>query len=252
MKNKFIKDIKDIFDVTAGGTASIVGSVVSETVVGQVLPGVTTAVLAYRQKRTERNMERFFNEIKLREDEFNNRLADLEEKKLFDFKDKYFGLITDYVIDEVQEDKIKYIVNGLVNLASYESIQEDFVLTYYDTLRNLRLADIVVLKFYYNLSYNFKGQNYQTVLDETGLDYEQYLAIREKLIRVKLIETRRDNEIGKLFDNVIEIEKFLTGKNKQKLSLKSLSSFLDNINISKYGANFLKFFVNEQTNTEEV
>ncbi|MFC4766149.1 hypothetical protein [Effusibacillus consociatus] len=252
----FSKRIRDIFDVGGEGTASIIGELLSESVVGTFLPGVTTVYFSYKQKRIERNIEKFMLEVKKKEAEFNQRLSRLETKPLGSIKDKYLGIVMDYVVDEVQEEKIGYIVNGMLNLFSLEDLQEDFVLTYYDTMRNLRLVDIAVLKMYYSL-YNIglQAMDFQAIMNEFGIDYDQYNAVREKLAILGLLATTRDKELDYLYNNVIEMQSYLEalskGKNKKLDKLRRLSKN-DGYLISRFGRNFIDFFIQEANNISQI
>jgi len=244
--NKIIKRLKETFDVGAEGAVSTIATFMGESLLGQVLPGVTSVYFSYKQKRMEENMERLITEVKKHEDELNQRLSRLESGSIIKFRDTYLGIISDYVIDEVQEDKIEFIVNGLVNLAGYEIIQDDFVLTYYDTLRDLRIIDIAILKMYY-CSYNaLPTKNFQEILNEFGMDYSQYDAVREKLSRMGLLRTRREKEMDDLYKNVIEIQGFIEELNKgktKKLSRLNRLSKNDSYDISVFGRNFIEFFI---------
>lgn len=239
---KLIRVFEDIFDVGAEGTVSLVGGLVGDTLIGQIAPGVVSTMLAYKQKRAEKNMEMFMREIKEREQILEERLANLEEKGFCTFREKYMCWAADYALDEIQQEKIAYIVNGLVNIAGHEQIQEDLVLTYYDTLKELRIADIVVLKNYADLV----PRSYLDLLSELGITQEQYEAIREKLVRMGLLTTRRDEEFDYFYRNVLEIQEYLTalakGKKAQLRSLKSLSKS-DSYMISQYGRDFLGVFL---------
>jgi hypothetical protein len=244
---KIKKKIQDTFDVGAEGAASITGELVAESVLSQFLPGATTMIFSYKQKRFEQNIEKYLEEMKTREEEMNKRISQLEDTQRQEFMDRHFGIITDYVIDEPQREKIRYIVNGMVNLLSHESINEDFVLTYYDTLRDLRLVDIGVLRFYYDFSMGYGRRIYQDVLDEFQIEYEQYDAVREKLARIGLLETKRDREVEKLYKNVEALGKYIQDLSKNKSSRLSLDrlSKNDGYHMSKFGRNFLEFFVEE-------
>lgn len=59
----------------------------------------------------------------------------------------------DYVIDEQQEGKIQYTVNGLLYIINHEQTSDDFILIYYDVLKELRMVDISVLRLMYNNRY---------------------------------------------------------------------------------------------------
>lgn len=61
-------------------------------------------------------------------------------------KNHYFGLVTDYVLDVKQKAKIDYIDNGFINLIGVDESKEDIALLFYDTLDELNIMDIRVLK----------------------------------------------------------------------------------------------------------
>ncbi len=243
MKKAIVGMVEDVLDVGAEGTVSIVCSMAAESLIGQVAPGVTTAVMAYKQKRFEKNIERFCQKIKDRQEEIDDRLVNLEEKHIAKFKNKYFPLVIDYVPDEPQEEKIDYLVNGLASIASCENLQEDFVLTYYDTLKDLRLADIDVLKFYYDIfCARIVLDSDRAIFEESELSYEQYDAIRKKLVKMGLMQTLGEKEINRLYKAVIGIQDFLQGKSKKLPSGKLPKSSARYI-ISMFGVNFMEFFI---------
>ncbi len=246
--SKWSKRIGDTFDVVTPGGISIVGSMLAETIAGQVAPGLTTAAFSYKQKRFEKNVDKFISEIKEREIELNKRLSELEGNLQDNFKSKYFGYVFDYALGELQEDKIKYLVNGLINLSEHEKITEDFVLTYYDTLQSLRLVDLAVLKMYYDITYGNDKRDYEEICKEFGIEYDNYEAVREKLVRFGVMTTQRDKEVDSLYKNVLEIQKFLENINKGKA--KKLSRFKkitknDRYRISRFGMDFVEFFLIE-------
>lgn len=170
----------------------------------------------------------------------------LDAQGIQEFRGKYFGIIVDYVIDEVQEEKIKYIVNGFINLASIENPNEDFVLFYYDTLRELRIVDIAILKLYYGIS----QRHFTDLLEEFKIEYEQYDSIREKLVRLGLLTTKREAKIDDLYNNVINIQEFLEslskGKNVKLKNFKRIEK-KDACQISRFGREFDDFFINSQS-----
>ena len=89
------KKVEDIFDIGAGPAVDIVSSIFLEGVAGRVVPGVTSAMLAYKQKRSERMVEEFMLETKKRQLELEEKLIKLKEGPFIDIKDKYFGLVLD-------------------------------------------------------------------------------------------------------------------------------------------------------------
>lgn len=49
------KKLKENFDVALEGGTSLISGVLSNTLIGQVAPGIATTYLAYKQKRSEKN-----------------------------------------------------------------------------------------------------------------------------------------------------------------------------------------------------
>ncbi len=243
------KKVKDVFEVTAESTADIVSSIFLEGVVGTFAPGVTSVMLAYKQKRQEKMFELFMKATKERSQLLENRLSCLEEPAFKEFKDKYFGLVSDYVLEEVQEEKIKYITTGFINIAALSKVNEDFVLTYYDTLRELRIRDLGVLKFYYDLTTGATDRTFREVLEELNIEYEQYEAIRIKLERWGLLTTKRDKKEDDLYENMTNIQEYLDNLSKgRKANLKRLKRIekKDSYLISKFGREFIEFFAKEE------
>lgn len=238
----------DLFDSTREPAAEIACSLLLEGVVGTVVPGVMSSMLAYKQKRQERMFEAFMLELKEKINILEERLIELEPEKLLEIKERYFGMISDYALDEVQEAKIQYIANGFVNIVAMPDINEDFVLMYYDTLKQLRMQDIVVLKFYYENRTLNSERTYIDVLDELNIDYSQYEAIREHLFRLGLFTSRRENKEDELYNNILVLQdtmdKLLKGKKINSFKLKTLDK-KDSMLISKFGRDFVEFFINE-------
>jgi len=238
-KCKLKKKIEDVFDVGTEGAVSIIGELTGKSLFGTFAPRLTTAFFSYKQKRFEKNINKAIDELKKRETELNERLSAVENRQSFI---ESFELIWDYIIEEPQEQKIQYMVNGLVNLAGHEQIKEDFVLFYYDTLSNLRLVDIAILKLYYGNYAN--AASYQDILDEFNIDYDQYNAVREKLVRMGLLKNKYTDDLDKLYKNVLTIQEYLDGKSKKLKRLERLSK-RDSYSISSLGENFIRFFLDK-------
>lgn len=236
----------DLFDATKEPATEMACSLFLEGVAGTVIPGVMSSVLAYRQKRQERMFERFMLEMKDRLITLEEKLIELKPDKFIEFKDKYFGLISDYALDEVQEEKIQYIANGFVNAAGIQELSEDFVLMYYDTLKELRVLDIGVLKFYYSRRYDYENtETYIDILHKFNIENEQYNAIQERLLRLGLLTSKRDEKQDDLYNNILLLqetfEKILKGNKVNNIRFKKLDK-RDSLQISKFGREFVEFF----------
>lgn len=214
--------------------------------VGLISPRIGGVMVAYQQRRWERNWERYISLIVEHQDELNERLNRLEEVQREDVKKIYFPLISDYVGNEKQYEKIEFIVNGFINLASGINMQEDTTLMYYNTLSQLSLLDLRVLKLYaYPLLDEDHRDDIFSVMKDYQIDTAQVSLIKEKLLREGLLLSKNDEKIEENINNVSEFVEGLS-KNKKNVKLKRMNkiSKSDSYKITSYGRKFLKFFMN--------
>ena len=238
----------DLFDSAKEPAFNMTCELFLDGVIGTIAPSVVTTYIAYKQKRQEKMYEEFMIQTKGKIEILENRLRSLNENQYYQFKEKFFGLVSDYVFDEIQEEKIQYMVNGLINIASLPNIKEDFILTYYDILKELRIRDIAILKFYADI-HNFieDKKTWSDICTELNINYDEYNSIREKLNRVGLLTTKRDLKIDNLYDNILNIQDFLEKLSKgKKCNVKPFKKIdkKDSFQISKFGREFMDFFIN--------
>jgi hypothetical protein len=240
------KKVEDVFEVTAEPAVDVVSSMFLDGIAGSIVPGVASAMLAYKQKRSERMIESFMLETKKRQDEFEKKLLDLDETTVAEITSKYFGLIMDYVIDNRQEEKIEYIVNGFINLTTMEKLQEDVVIIFYDLLSELNMLDLRVLKLY---DYFTRCETFADILESAKITYDQYNLIRNKLERLGLIEGAAEPKYDEMFENVRNMGEYLTALEKgKKAKLKFKKPGVINPaskKLTKLGREFLSFFSKE-------
>lgn len=255
-----IDTVLDVGSETVGEIAKeSIGSALGDILVDGVsslVPGLSGAISGYKRARFERNIKRFSEELAQRVDEIKSNLEKKSEEQKSKI-DQLFTYVLDYIIDEQQEEKIKYMVNGFVTLTEHERITDDFVLTYYDILKDLRMVDLSVLKLMYSSNYNIDVENtesYIDVMERHGLNYEQYESVRRNVKRVGLLNTKADinivddmKEISTTFKNLYKyLEKLSDPKNKRPLPKLKEPTFKsrDNLQISKFGKDFVEFFMN--------
>jgi hypothetical protein len=219
-----------------------------------LIPGVSGALSSYKRSRFERNIRNFTDELYTKIEEIRINLENKTEEQKNKI-DQLLSYVMDYVIDEQQADKIKFMVNGFVNITEHEQITEDFVLTYYDVLKELRMVDISVLKLMasYYLMGNVEDGNYRDVMERHGLNYEQYESVRKNLLRKGLLTTKTElninndlEEISKKFKELyVYLEKLtnpkLTGALPKLKEPKFKSK--DNLQMSRFGRDFVEFFL---------
>lgn len=85
--------------------------------------------IAYKRRQFESNINKTVEETIKRAQEISDNLQGANEehwKKV----DKIYNYI--FVVEEPQEEKIEFYINGFVSVTNHEQITEDFVFTYYD------------------------------------------------------------------------------------------------------------------------
>lgn len=263
-EKKFIKKVKEIIEPARGPmldvvsdlfvpeiaeeiarnfVPAVVAGVVGE-VAGSLIPGVGSMIMSYKQAQFERNIERMVSELMKRMDEFNQYFAELDDEIALQVKKQYFGIMADHAVSATQEEKIEFIVNGYINLVKDGHPQEDVVMMYYDTLDELTLLDIRMLKLKM-LHLNDDRDSIIQVWQDYNIDQSQTNLINKKLSRLGLIESHKENEYEKLFDSVYNIidylEKDAKGARNNRLKVNHLTKSNSNV-LTPYGRRFLKFF----------
>lgn len=250
-----------ILDVGSGTVADIAketfAGMLQELLVdtgASLIPGVSGAISSYKRSRFERNIRNFTDELYTKIEEIRINLENKTEEQKNKI-DQLLSYVMDYVIDEQQADKIKFMVNGFVNITEHEQVTEDFVLTYYDVLKELRMVDISVLKLMssYYLMGNVEDGNYRDVMERHGLNYDQYESVRKNLLRKGLLTTKTElninndlEEISKKFKELyVYLEKLTNPKLTRPLLKLKEPKFKskDNLQMSRFGRDFVEFFL---------
>lgn len=137
----------DTLDVVAEGAVSIIASFVTDTVIGQVAPGICSAVMSYKQKRFEKNILKVLSELQSRQTYLDSIITTLSQDFNQTLKDHIFPMIFDYSSEVKQEDKIKFIVNGFETVIEARMVtNQEKILVYYDTLSDLSMIDLKLLE----------------------------------------------------------------------------------------------------------
>lgn len=224
--------------------------------VSSLIPGVGGAISSYKRIRTEKNLKTLIFHLKENNDELIANLRKQTEENR-EKLDSLLQFILEKVIDEYQEEKIEYMVNGYIYLTDHAEITSDFVMHYYDVLKQLRMVDISVLRLYYKNRYFFDGgedrETFSDVMERHGMSYDQYNSVRESLRRIGLLELQVkddiDDDMTKLEDGVNQIVKYIEHINRNKKTrapkiskIKIKQRSKENIKLSRFGNDFYHFF----------
>lgn len=214
-------------------------------VLSAISPRVGGIVVAYQRKRWERNWEKYIKTIFEKQELLNQRLDVLEQDQLEYFTKNLFPLVSDYVQNERQQEKIELIVNGLIHLAEGINVQEDVAALYYDILEQLNFLDIRILRLYFPQLPRENEENSVTIMREYSIDYSQMRLICEKLDRMGLLQSKNELKFIENMSNIQEyIETKTSSKGKNKAKLKEMQTIYqsDMYTITSFGVKFLKFF----------
>lgn len=263
----FAKDKgKELVGTLGLETFTEIGADVMIDIGGSVIPAIGPAISTYKTNKKIKNLDIMIQKIADRLDLFEERYGkqSIENKEILD---EIFNMITDKISNTYQMEKIEYMVNGYLELLNVENPSFDTAYLYFDTLDKLTILDLSVLKLSYSVytPYNRESisefENYQELEQEFDIDDSQYLAIRENLYRFGLLENEVDAGIAKSLDSiqkaVIELrsttESIYNQLSGKKVKLKALTSKSkiklkdrDRLKISKFGRQFVQFFVAKQ------
>lgn len=231
--------LKEMAYAEAGPVLNMIAALALDGAVGTIIPGVGNMILAYKQKRAEKNIEILISQLLEHQSEFDEKLKTLDTNKLQEITDKYFDIITEYAINEKQQKKIEYIVNGYINLPEQGDFSEDFVLLYFDTLAELNLLDIRVLKLCIP---GIKSDNSMQVMKDYKINSDQLKYVVDKLYRMGLCKQKIEKNIDRNFQ---VLKDYVTNNLAEEKELELVSAGdIGTHEISEFGKNFLTFFLN--------
>lgn len=242
--------IEDIVDPAVGPTLEIVSGLFLEGALSTIVPGVGNALLSYKQQRLEKRIMSAITELVNRQNELNQILSEIREDLYIKMKNEFFALLMDSVIEEKQEEKVKLLVNGYVNIGRIEEPIEDVIMSFYDVMSQISLLEIMILKAYYTIN-GTPLMRYWDIVDQYKLESSQCDMIKEKLARLGLLlninEAQREENVDAIFEF---LNALINNKKNNKLKAKKVPS-TERYKITSYGRNFIDFFIRYQTLHED-
>lgn len=130
----------------------------------------------------------------------------------------YVEMLLDNVVDERQEEKIKWNVNGFINLMTDDS-NENIMQIFFDTLNELTILDVDVLRMFKA----YADIDWHDIVEKYGINFDQLKLVKEKLVRLGLLirknDEARDINIDEIAVFLQKLEKELKKKNPQSVKL---------------------------------
>ncbi|HGW6199542.1 TPA: hypothetical protein ACNHUC_001049 [Enterococcus faecium] len=226
-----------------------------------LIPGIGGAITEFRTRKKIRNLEIMVQVINKRNEELKEKFEKqtLENKEILD---NIFEMVMQKIESTNQSEKIEFMINGYSEFLNLDNPSFDVAYLYFDTLDKLTILDISVLKLSYktNTLDDIDGySSYTELLEAFDINYDQYVAVRENLYRLGLMQNEYDNKLAKDIKNLqIAIDEIrnstesilnsLSGKRNQKLKKLTAKSKIslkakDKLKISKFGKDFIRFFI---------
>ncbi|XOQ35581.1 MAG: LXG domain-containing protein [Enterococcus faecium] len=226
-----------------------------------LIPGIGGAITEFRTSKKIRNLEVMVQVINKRNEELKEKFENqtLENKEILD---NIFEMVMQKIESTNQSEKIEFMINGYSEFLNLDNPSFDVAYLYFDTLDKLTILDISVLKLSYktNTLDDIDGySSYTELLEAFDINYDQYVAVRENLYRLGLMQNEYDNKLAKDIKNLqIAIDEIrnstesilnsLSGKRNQKLKKLTAKSKIslkakDKLKISKFGKDFIRFFI---------
>lgn len=226
-----------------------------------LIPGIGGAITEFRTNKKIRNLEVMVQVINKRNEELKEKFEKqtLENKEILD---NIFEMVMQKIESTNQSEKIEFMINGYSEFLNLDNPSFDVAYLYFDTLDKLTILDISVLKLSYktNTLDDIDGySSYTELLEAFDINYDQYVAVRENLYRLGLMQNEYDNKLAKDMKNLqIAIDEIrsstesilnsLSGKRNQKLKKLTAKSKIslkakDKLKISKFGRDFIRFFI---------
>lgn len=223
--------------ILSGPAADIAGEII-----GAAAPRINGIILTYKLNRFERNMNRLMKEMTARIDSLENNYTNLNEEMQQQYRSLYVEMLLDSVVDERQEEKIKWSVNGFVDLMTNDS-NENIMQIFFDTLTELTVLDVDTLKMY-SVKSEFEWHDLEI---KYGIDHDRLRLVKEKLVRLGLLIRKNDQLRNNNLDEVVDYLKKCDAESKKgkprsirlPTKIKTVRS-IESYELSNLGYGFLK------------
>lgn len=88
MKDELREKLQDMSKASMEAGIPIMGNIITDAVIGQAVPGVATAVISYKQKRTERMLIKAIDELKKQMIAINEKVNNMDKEQITFIKER--------------------------------------------------------------------------------------------------------------------------------------------------------------------
>jgi hypothetical protein len=139
---KLFKQIRENTEILVEQGVEMGSDLLLDGIAGQVAPGIVSFRLAYKQKQMEGRVNIANDLLKKRMDRVEKHLGVLNEEEYRFVEESVFPLVFENIIEETEDEKIKYIINGFESVIENKITDQEIVLSYLDVIKELRVIDI--------------------------------------------------------------------------------------------------------------
>ncbi|MCL1701637.1 hypothetical protein [Lysinibacillus sp. Bpr_S20] len=206
--------------------------------IGDVAPIISNVMTSFKIYRLKNRLEKHESKLK----ELSEKVVSVDDEKFADLLKKFlFPAILQQLLDEDEDNKTGYFLDGFGNVIDKNIIDQSRILILYDILRNLRFVEIEYLislsstyrSYYRTLIFN-KNENVENTFDNIQFSSLK-IPIESKLESLGLINTGKSISYDEMMRN------FNNDLKRQKNSLPRTNR-TPVVTITPFGNEFLNMF----------
>lgn len=204
-------------------------------------PYIGSVMNIIKFRRIESRLQKHSEELA----ELRNSLLTLDSNFQQFIRERVFPLVIENIYEETQEEKIGVIFNGLTGVIKNKIADEDLIITYFDVLNELRIAEIQHLFSNYDVRNRAKIDMsfLDLALDRTREGRKKYAELQglknyvdNKLLRLGILRYKQGNDNTYSYEYMIPSYKPKTEDNDDRKWI------LDQYFLSDFGKQFIAFF----------
>jgi hypothetical protein len=240
MEKELSSALKEMMGISPGSQLELIFDSVS-----QVAPYVGKVITAYKIHRLEKR----FKDHEVRIIDIQNKIESLHPEFTEFIRGRVFPFVLEDLLNEAQDNKVEFILNGFETVIDNEYTEEDKILSYFDILRQLRVDELKSL-LNYDEEYNQtrKNKDYRDESEIQKLMDGYYKYIDSRLSSFGLLSRNDIDAYSEIID-YIEGKISLDSRNPFDFNTKSrlkwtLENRLENYELTKFGLDFIDFILN--------